>query len=518
MGHHGDDRWTVGVLERLKALGDILNDEAFWREQRAQTMSTMVPLFIRMFQAGAAMGARRKPRTKDEMDDIIAETGLPELVFDADRINLVATEFITQYTNTWWDALEANTRTRLRSAIQTAQANGLGVADVMKQIADLFTSARAMRIATSELTNLLGAGSQATFSQAGFPQWEWRTVQDARVDPECDELNGNVFSMSILFEKAHVNCVPGDTLVAPLGRVLATTERAYDGELFIIRTASGNDLRCTPNHPVLTDTGYVPAQFLDVGRHVVRDLRREFESSLVHEQNHHVPARIEDVAKAFGNGGQMLAVPMPTAAEDFHGDGMGSKIAVVRANRLLWDGHDASLFKHAPKTEFLFRRPPEMELVRSSALQPARERRRDASRRIMSGRDLTLSTLGTHLRPFQPFGSRPSPGWYPGVHQASANDTARYPETLADRVLRLPAFVGADDLALDQITVIERLPQWVGHVYNLQTESGSYTAGGIVTANCRCFPVPVGQVSDIDIVPIGQPSPLGTFSAIPVAA
>ncbi|KKM93544.1 hypothetical protein LCGC14_1207350 [marine sediment metagenome] len=213
-------------LERLKALDDILNDEEFWREQRAAVMGQMVPLFIRMFQAGAAMGARRKPRTKDELDDIIAETGLPELVFDADRINSVATEFITQYTNTWWEALERGTRTRLRSAIATAQANGLGVQDVMRQIADLFTPARAMRIATSELTNLLGAGSQATFSQAGFGQWEWRTVMDARVDPICDDLEGKRFSMSILFERAHVSCrcwpVPvgdvSDVEITPIGQ------------------------------------------------------------------------------------------------------------------------------------------------------------------------------------------------------------------------------------------------------------------------------------------------------------
>ncbi|MEE8362108.1 MAG: hypothetical protein V3R71_08115, partial [Gemmatimonadales bacterium] len=130
-------------------MGDILNDETFWAEQRVAVMGQMVPLFIRMFQAGAAMGARRRPRTKDELDDIIEETGLPELVFDADRINAAATEFITQYTNTWWEALNRGTRERLRSAIQTAEANGLGVADVMNQIADLFTPARAMRIATS---------------------------------------------------------------------------------------------------------------------------------------------------------------------------------------------------------------------------------------------------------------------------------------------------------------------------------------------------------------------------------
>lgn len=210
-----------------KALGDILNDQNFWAEQRINTTRVMAPLFLRMFQAGGAMGARRRPRKKDELDDLIAEAGgITEIVFDAEVINNAAADFITRYTNTWWNAMEAGTKNRLLKAIQLAEANGLGVQDVMNQIKDLFTPARAMRIATSELTNLLGAGSQATFSAAGFIQWEWRTVQDARVDPICEELDGKTFSMSLLFEKAHVNCrcfpVPvgqvSDTDIIPIGQ------------------------------------------------------------------------------------------------------------------------------------------------------------------------------------------------------------------------------------------------------------------------------------------------------------
>ena len=70
--------------EQTKALGDILNDEAFWAEQRVAVMGQMVPLFIRMFQAGAAMGARRRPRTKDELDDIIEDENLDVDTEDVD--------------------------------------------------------------------------------------------------------------------------------------------------------------------------------------------------------------------------------------------------------------------------------------------------------------------------------------------------------------------------------------------------------------------------------------------------
>lgn len=199
----------------------LLGDAEFWQSLGADVITIMLPLFMDMFEAGQTLGSHQKPRAeKIDLDDLVNDEfggATPELAFDAAFLNQSAGRFIENYTNQWWNAIERSTRDRLRSAIQNARTQGLGVEGVMAQISDLFTPARAMRIATSELTNLLGAGEQAVYANAGFPMWEWRTVMDARVDPICEGLEGRQFPMSRLFEKAHVNC---RCFPVPVGQVL----------------------------------------------------------------------------------------------------------------------------------------------------------------------------------------------------------------------------------------------------------------------------------------------------------
>ncbi len=204
---------NVSLLRR-KALTDIVDDREFWAELRAEIVPLVESLFREMFAAGALIGTHRQAvKQEGDIGDALADAvadeigdGLPELTFDPEAINARAERFIEQYTNEWWDAMESNTRRSLRTAIQKAQSQGLGVQAVSDSISKLFSPARAMRIATSELTNLLGAGQQATYAEAGFAFWVWETVKDARVDPICDDLQGQQFPMSRLFEKAHVNC------------------------------------------------------------------------------------------------------------------------------------------------------------------------------------------------------------------------------------------------------------------------------------------------------------------------
>ena len=63
----------------------------------------------------------------------------------------------------------------------------------------------------------------------------------------------------------------------------------------------------------------------------------------------------------------------------------------------------------------------------------------------------------------------------------SAADTTLAAELLGGR---------AGEVALDQIIRVSRRP-FAGHVYNLQTKEGWYTANGILTHNCRCSASPI---------------------------
>ncbi|MEH0627797.1 Hint domain-containing protein [Streptomyces stelliscabiei] len=138
------------------------------------------------------------------------------------------------------------------------------------------------------------------------------------------------FSGDASVVKFHDNCVPAGTLVdGPTAEV--GYRRWYEGEMLVIGTAAGHQLSITPNHPVLTDRGWIPAGLLRPGDHVISSLNAQGSLLQVPDEEH-VPARIENVWCALSVLG---LVSVPVASEDFHGDGADGEVDVVRADGLL---------------------------------------------------------------------------------------------------------------------------------------------------------------------------------------
>lgn len=136
----------------------------------------------------------------------------------------------------------------------------------------------------------------------------------------------------------HPNCFPGSVLVeAPTG-VHASDARWYEGDVIVIQTASGDELTVTPNHPVLTSEGWVPAGALREGMNVVRYDRWGDVSLVDGPDQVHVPTAISDVHRALRESGSVTTVRMPVAAHQFHGDGIpNTEVEVVLSDRLLED-------------------------------------------------------------------------------------------------------------------------------------------------------------------------------------
>ena len=211
----------------FRALGQLpeVFDFRFWEEMRAVMMARVLPLFREAYLVGAVLGSgqRAAPQRSREPAVVafrsildahivavkqVAEegVGLGELPFDFEAIAAASDGVIQNYADDWWRQFSRSTQDGLRNAIARADANGLGVQSVIKDIEPLFGKARATRIAVSETTNLVGQGAQETYRQAGFAEWEWRTVRDSRVDPTCDALDKKRFPMSRSFQRAHPNC------------------------------------------------------------------------------------------------------------------------------------------------------------------------------------------------------------------------------------------------------------------------------------------------------------------------
>ena len=277
----------------------------------------------------------------------------------------------------------------------------------------------------------------------------------------------------------HVGCFPGATIVSGPAAASATL-RDWQGEMIEVCFASGQLLTATPNHPILTPHGWIPLGLLDEGDEVLRCVDAERITGLV-PNRYQVPARIEEVADAVGVTGDMISRRVEVAPEDFHGDGSGSEVAVVRSDRHLRNRLDVAVGQPSSQGDLTGTHP-----VAGIALAGK------------SGASQLLGTIG--LAPLSgmsslhsgvlPFGGGLFIDQASGVLRATPFD-ASGEQSLADRapvhaevdretVLGLTSLVSPD-----KIIQVDRYA-FSGQVFNLDTRVGWYIADGILVHNCSC--------------------------------
>jgi hypothetical protein len=276
----------------------------------------------------------------------------------------------------------------------------------------------------------------------------------------------------------HPNCFPGDVLVSAPSGVRAANARWYEGELVVVHTASGDELSVTPNHPVLTPEGWVPAGELKVGSRVLRHLGDVERVDGVRPGDEQVPARISDVFDALRETSPVPTMHVPGSAEQFHGDGFHADVEVVLADGLLADGDDPESVEVGGDGPLLVGGVGLGALLpKSAALQVVGAPGHAAYGR-MCARHLGGALLGGHGGPL------------PGLSLAAADVGPALDDPAADAGLadaeggRQLALALAESVALDEVVDLGRR-EFAGHVYNLQTGDGWYIAEGLVVHNCR---------------------------------
>jgi hypothetical protein len=341
----------------------------------------------------------------------------------------------------------------------------------------------------------------------------------------------------------HPHCFPSGTLVSG-PPVIGSTQRWYSGELVEIVTVDRHFLSVTPNHPILTDQGWVAAGLLNEGDDIICGDLAEWKASLVNPDNDNRPALIEDVAVTLGGSFLVATVSVPAATEDFHGDGEGSEVCVIRTNGELGRGLDSSISQPAgeqllsgrneqhallsgfrvptllaervrattnssvsgfgPSLAIFRRRLGHFQTLRGLAptnrclarnenpsdwpacdAEGASERQLGLSRDVSSG-DFGLRQVALRLRERTAFGASDGVAFF-----QRAQLSARPQRILDSHFAGMPP-LGADlsrvpvEVVTDRILKVSRRG-FSGHVYNLQTTDGWYIANGIIVHNCRCY-------------------------------
>jgi SPP1 gp7 family putative phage head morphogenesis protein len=403
---------------------------------------------------------------------------------------------------------------------------------------------RALTIARTEMLRPYREVTSERFRNSQMVEtWTWLATLDENTCPACAAMNGTIHELSEGLH-SHPNCFPAGTVVSGPAAVGATA-RHYEGEVVVLHFASGDELTVTPNHPILTARGWVAAGEIHEGCDVIRSHGKQGPVPSVNPDDDERPTLIEDVAKALRSAGQVSTTRMPTSPEDFHGDGMGGEVEVVRANGFLRDSLDSPISEPRPHQAL------PLGLVADTLLSRLR-----AAVQLIGGSLATSSGLmgGGGIAPILP-------GCPLGHHEAvgfgaSAYDNSRSIETPADRgprnakgfrdgILALASLVAPDDVGLrerssarsaalrgsDPLAFLGSSPQaplaknpaksalsdavptsadlarltgdviadrvvdvfrrgWSGHVYNLETRDGWYVANSTIVHNCRCAQSP----------------------------
>lgn len=305
----------------------------------------------------------------------------------------------------------------------------------------------------------------------------------------------------------HPQCLPGDSLIrvpssvssisgeVAAGQISAISRRWYSGELVILDTVNGEQMRVTSNHPVLTDQGWIPAGFISEGDRVFRS---RFGHRVIGggPQEQQAPVPVKDVWAALSVTGDLFV--MPLASEDFHSDAPQGKVEVIRTNRDLASIGDTQIIQEACKLSLVTghsRGPMFSDSGESAAFLEANC---PVPGSHVSGSSLLRPLLGSHLAGAQQASTAPVTRFNAPGEQFSVQSAASYASRGLDLVRRLASHVEPD-----RVIKVHRV-SFTGHVYNLHTREGWYESDSHIVSNCDCVVEPLLAGQTVPQLPLEQ--------------
>jgi hypothetical protein len=278
-----------------------------------------------------------------------------------------------------------------------------------------------------------------------------------------------------------INCFLPGTLVS--GRFVAGLKARYAGPAREIKTAGGHRLSVTPNHPILTSRGLVPAKDLRKGDALLGYQGEPcFLPGMVgNADRKNGPSLIENVFETFAPNGSSLKA---AADADLHGDArfINGEVEIVTAKRMLARNRKTGIAERAEDLIFVPAKTSELEMAGFGASNPHGQRILIPSAALPRAGTLTLNKSSAFLDagPLNPLCLGPAANWDIPLPKTTVNDASAHTEFIGQLFDR-----SAGEVSIDQVIEIRDF-DFAGHIYDLQTDVGWMVAQGIVASNCRC--------------------------------
>ena len=185
------------------------------------------------------------------------------------------------------------------------------------------------------------------YSKSGAdPNYPPLALAFGKIDPMgADDLSNT-------FLNIHPNClVPGGFVLGE--GVVSESQRLYSGKIIQLTTSRGNEISVTPNHPILTERGFVAAGRLIEGDKIVEASGEYIRLIGKAPDNIDVPTAPEEIFHALVEAVGGATCSVKGAAKQFHGDGIAnSKVNIVFADGFRDRKRKAPLHEEILETDF----------------------------------------------------------------------------------------------------------------------------------------------------------------------
>lgn len=402
---------------------------------------------------------------------------------------------------------------KLREVAQENLDEGAPNRDLAQSIEDLYGSwadgGRAETIARTEIGFATSAGSIGAARSSGISNLskEWVAVNDDRTREDHVAADGQTVGIDEKFvvggdeldrpcddqgdPSEVINCFLPGTIVR--GAFVAGIRSKYIGPITHIATRSGKRLSVTPNHPVLTSKGFVPAGSLGPSDQLIAySSVIDVYSGLTNDDYDNEPVAIENVFKTLGVDGTTTGRHL--TSDDLHGDAkfVAGQVDIVRSNRFLLNEYESTISEVGKNSVFMKKAVSVSRLSSSGASELGIDRVATTSSGLPGFSELPSDENGTGLNggPLDPLRFGLTPRLNSVLSEMSLKASSGNPDGLTDLVHGSAGLV-----AFDEISEVWN-EQFSGHVYDLQSTSGLLLAEGLITSNCRCAMVYVRDKSD----------------------
>jgi hypothetical protein len=416
--------------------------------------------------------------------------------FHVDRLRLVYTRVFTEL-----EGITATMNAAIRRELTTGMLEGIGPTEMAKRINDRVDKigiTRAKLIARTETVLAHSQASLGEFQRASTVIGEeilvkWITA-GGNVRPKHVKRSGKIFTQAGYASRiGEPNCLVGDSMAFSPSNLERVFKRGYKGPIIHIETAKGDKLSCSPNHPILTMSGFVPAKELSLGGNILCCLMSDVANSIGANKND-VVSSLEDKADSLALSGEISSGP--TRPLDFHGDGTDGEIATIFTHR----GLESNIGKaQKPKTickklfSWIYFRTKGFAFSSANKIIVGALHASDS---IMSRLCLMVPLGFSHAPPLHPLGFALVSGFnaMPQENLVDCASTIPPSKSFRNSIDGIPGIEKLKGHMFEShVKTIRRTNDFRGHIYNLQTEEGSYIAQNIIVGNCRCSGTPYIQ-------------------------